>query len=93
MDVIEEVGLDAVTGRVERLTDRLKAGLPDDALLSPREYESGLVSWRVDDAAATVERLRESGIVVRSLPVDGAVRASLHAFNTADDVDRLLEAL
>jgi selenocysteine lyase/cysteine desulfurase len=93
MDVIEEVGLDAVTGRVERLTDRLKAGLPDDALLSPREYESGLVSWRVDDAAATVERLRGSGIVVRSLPVDGAVRASLHAFNTADDVDRLLEAL
>ncbi|MFC4357658.1 aminotransferase class V-fold PLP-dependent enzyme [Halobium salinum] len=93
MDAIEAVGLDTVERHVERLTDRLKAGLPDGALLSPREYESGLVSWRVDDAEATVERLREEGVVLRSLPVDGAVRASLHVVNTEEDVDRLLGAL
>lgn len=93
MDTIEAVGLDTVERRIERLTDRLKAGLSDDALMSPREYESGLVSWRVDDAEATVERLRSQGVVVRSLPVDGAVRASLHVVNTKDDVDRLLDAL
>lgn len=90
---IEDIGLDTVQSRVERLTDRLKAGLPDDALLSPRQYESGLVTFRTEDPDATVERLKEQGIVVRDLPFPRAVRASVHVFNTAGDVDALLEAL
>ncbi|MBV0903814.1 aminotransferase class V-fold PLP-dependent enzyme [Haloarcula salina] len=93
VETIEAVGLDTVEARVERLTDRLKDGL-GDRLLSPREYESGLVTFAVDDPDATVERLADEGIVARQLPFpDGAVRASVHVFNTADDVDRLLDAL
>ncbi|QSG09075.1 aminotransferase class V-fold PLP-dependent enzyme [Halapricum desulfuricans] len=93
MDLLEEIGVKTVEARIERLTDRLKDGIDDERLLSPREYESGLVTFRVDDPEATVERLRERGVIVRSLPYPKAVRASVHAFNTADDIDALLEGL
>jgi len=83
----------AASERVERLTDRLKAGLDPDSLRSPREYESGLVSFTVDDPETTVERLADAGVRIRSIPVEDAVRASVHVFNTAEDVDRLLDAL
>ncbi len=91
--LIEEVGIDAIQRRIEALTDRLKDGLPDDRLLSPREYESGLVTIDADDPAATVDRLAERGIVVRPLPTPDAIRASIHAFNSERDIDALLEAL
>ncbi|WP_336000883.1 aminotransferase class V-fold PLP-dependent enzyme [Halorientalis halophila] len=91
IDRIEAIGLDAIQSRIERLTDRLKEGL-GDRLLSPREYESGLVTFRAADPEGLVERLGEEGVVVRSLP-DGTARASVHVFNTAADVDRLLGAL
>ncbi|WP_181685486.1 aminotransferase class V-fold PLP-dependent enzyme [Halorhabdus salina] len=93
IDLLESIGMDTVQARIERLTDRLKAGL-GDRLISPREYESGLVTFETDDPETTVERLAEAGVIVRSLPFPaGAVRASVHAYNTEEDVDRLLEAL
>ncbi|WP_132057407.1 aminotransferase class V-fold PLP-dependent enzyme [Halorussus amylolyticus] len=95
--LIEEIGYDTIEGRIERLTDRLKDGIEesDEArLLSPREYESGLVSFVVDDPEATVERLAEEGVRIRDLPYpDGVVRASVHVFNTEDDVDALVERI
>jgi selenocysteine lyase/cysteine desulfurase len=94
IETIEDVGLDVIQSRIERLTDRLKAGIDDERLLSPLSYESGLVTFEVDDPEATVERLAAEGIVVRSLPYpEGTVRASVHVFNTPADVDRLLDAL
>ncbi|WP_339102486.1 aminotransferase class V-fold PLP-dependent enzyme [Haloterrigena salinisoli] len=90
---LEEIGLDAIEERIETLTDRLKGGVSDERLLSPRGFESGLIAIDVDDPEATVERLSAEGIVVRSLPDPDAIRASVHAFNTREDVDRLLEAL
>jgi selenocysteine lyase/cysteine desulfurase len=92
IDTIEAVGLDTVQAHVERLTDRLKDGL-GDRLLSPREYESGLVTFAADDPEGLVTRLRSEGVYIRSLPYPGTVRASVHVFNTAADVDRLLDAL
>jgi selenocysteine lyase/cysteine desulfurase len=92
IDTIEEICLDTVQSRVERLTDRLKDGL-GDRLLSPRPYESGLVTFTAENPDDLVSRLRDSGIVIRSLPDPHAVRASVHVFNTADDIDRLLAAL
>lgn len=89
----EEIGLEAIQGQVETLTDRLKAGIDDERLLSPRDYESGLVTIADDDPEATADRLAEEGIVVRSLPYPQAVRASVHAFNTVEEIDAVLEAL
>jgi len=92
IDVMNSVGVDAVRDRIERLTDRLKAGIDDERLLSPREFESGLVTLADDDPEATVERLRDRGIVVRSIPDPASLRVSLHAFNDAGDVDAFLDA-
>lgn len=90
---LEEIGIDAITDRIETLTGRLKDGLADEQLLSPRAYESGLVTIAVDEPEETVGHLSERGIVVRSLPGPDAIRASVHAYNTQGDVDALLEAM
>jgi selenocysteine lyase/cysteine desulfurase len=92
VDIFEDVGLDTVQARIGRLTDRLKEGL-GDRLVSPPDSESGLVTFRAEDPDATVQRLAEAGIRIRSIPEPHACRVSVHAFNTAADVDRLLDAL
>jgi selenocysteine lyase/cysteine desulfurase len=88
----ESIGFDTIESRTERLTGRLKAGL-GDRLLSPEGYESGLVMFEADDPEATVERLSDENIYVRTLPYPEAVRASVHVFNNEEDIDALLEAL
>ncbi|WP_154018128.1 aminotransferase class V-fold PLP-dependent enzyme, partial [Halorubrum sp. AJ67] len=93
LDAIDAVGLDAIESRIESLTNRLKAGVPDDHLLSPRAYESGLVTIDVDDPEATVDRLADEGVVVRSLPGPDGIRASVHAVSTEAEIDRLLDGL
>ncbi|TKX73684.1 aminotransferase class V-fold PLP-dependent enzyme [Halorubrum sp. GN11_10-6_MGM] len=93
LDAIDAVGLDAIESRIESLTDRLKDGVPEGRLLSPRDYESGLVTIDVDDPEATVERLAGEDIVVRSLPHPNGIRASVHAVSTEAEIDRLVEAL
>jgi len=92
IETIESVGLDTIQSRIERLTDRLKTGL-GDRCLSPTASESGLVTFTADHPDALVDRLHQEGIVIRAIPEPDAVRASIHVFNTADDVDRLLAAL
>ncbi|MES3518138.1 MAG: aminotransferase class V-fold PLP-dependent enzyme [Natronomonas sp.] len=91
IETIEAIGLGTVESRIQRLTDRLKAGL-GERLVSPEAYESGLVAFEAENPAELVERLNEAGIVVRDLP-SGDVRVSVHVFNTAEEIDRLLEAL
>ncbi|MFC7137106.1 aminotransferase class V-fold PLP-dependent enzyme [Halobaculum litoreum] len=90
---LEAVGLDAVHDRVLALAARLTDRVDDERLLSPAEPESGLVTVDVADPEATVERLHDEGLVIRDLPEPAAVRASVHAFNTEEEVDRLAAAL
>jgi selenocysteine lyase/cysteine desulfurase len=92
LDLVEELGMDTITGRIADLTDRLKEGL-GDRLLGPREYESGLVSFTAENPDELVERLRERDVFIRSLPYPNTVRASLHVYNTPGDVDALLDGL
>src|SRR4051794_10798580 len=69
----------------ELLRDRVDLVTDDDA--------AGLVSWRDADAAATVERLAEAGVVVRDLPGRGMVRASCGWWTSDEDLERLVAAL
>lgn len=93
VETMESVGLDAVENRIHRLAGRLTDRLDDDRLLSPADPDSGLVVFDASDPERTVERLHDEGIVIRDLPHPEAVRASVHAFNTEAEVDRLAEAL
>ncbi len=53
--------------------------------------QSTLVAFEPNgDAAATVSRLADSGVVVRDLPKLGWVRASIGFWTSDDDVDRLV---
>ncbi len=92
IDHVDAVGLEAIDARIHRLASRLAAGL-GDRLLSPADPESGLVTFDTDDPESTVERLQNQGIRIRSLPDPAACRASVHAFNTAAEIDALLAAV
>ncbi|MFB6129892.1 MAG: aminotransferase class V-fold PLP-dependent enzyme [Salinigranum sp.] len=93
IELIEDLGYDAITAHVRELTDYLKAELGEERVLSPVEYESGLVTFAADDPEELVERLAEANVQIRSIPYPEAVRASIHVFNTREDVDRLLDVV
>lgn len=93
IDAIDEVGIGRIETRIESLTDRLKNGIDSDRLVSPRRFESGLVTITADDPEATIERLAEAGIVVRSLPSPEAVRVSVHAVSTSQEIETILDHL
>ncbi|MFB6113666.1 MAG: aminotransferase class V-fold PLP-dependent enzyme [Halodesulfurarchaeum sp.] len=93
IDTMKSIGLTRIRDRIESLTDTFKEGVPTDHLLSSRDFHSGLITVSVSDPESTVERLRDENIVVRSLPMSNAVRVSLHAFNTVEDVEAVLDGL
>lgn len=93
IDVIDDIGISTIQSRIQRLVSSLTDQIPEDRLYSPQNPESGLVSIEVDSPSATVRRLKESGITVRTLPYPDAIRASIHAVNTSTDVARLADAL
>jgi L-cysteine/cystine lyase len=71
------------------LADRLaQAGLE----VGPRG-RSTLVAWKAEDPQAEVERLAELGIVVRSIPAFGLVRASVGAWSAEAELGRLADSV
>jgi selenocysteine lyase/cysteine desulfurase len=96
LDLLLGAGIAAVAGRVRELTDYLCERAPAAGLgvySSRREGEwSGIVSLPVPgDVAGLVRRCRAEGVVVNQR--QGRLRVSPHAYNTADEVDHLLELL
>lgn len=92
IETMEAVGFDTIEQRISRLSDRLKDGL-GDRLLSPEDAQTGLVTFAAEEPEHLVERLANEGIRVRWLPEPYACRVSVHAVNTAADIDELLDAL
>jgi selenocysteine lyase/cysteine desulfurase len=85
LEVLEGASL----ARGQRLAARLAERLGDG--VAPRG-RSTLVSWEDADPEAAVERLRSDGFVVRHLPGTPYVRASVGAWNSEDEVERLAAA-
>lgn len=94
--LLDGVGPDAVWAWVDRLCDRVAAGLSDLGVdvVSDRSlaHRSSLVTarWPGISAADAVAGLAEAGVVVAAR--SGGVRVSPHVWNTDTDVDHLLVA-
>lgn len=93
IEVIDDVGVERLQTRIQRLARRLGEQVPDSRLRSPMPPESGLVTIDVEDPQSTVERLASEGIVVRALPDPDAIRVSVHGVNTKPEIDRLIASL
>jgi selenocysteine lyase/cysteine desulfurase len=91
LDVLEEPGVDAVYERAAALAAHLAEGLASHgATVAPRGA-STLVSWESPDPEAAVAALAERGFGVRNLPGTPYVRASVGAWCTEEELDRLAE--
>jgi len=95
IELMREIGVAETREHVNALNERLIAGVDElgGTVVTPREAErrGALVCIRSTDAPALVAALREERIDTSER--DGNLRVSLHAYNTADDVDAVLHAL
>jgi L-cysteine/cystine lyase len=91
MKVLGDAGWDWVHERAATLAARLADDLRARGLeVGPRD-RSTLVSWKAEDPAAEVERLAANSVVVRSIPAFSLVRASVGAWSSEAELDRLVE--
>ncbi len=80
--VIERIGVDAIHAHDLVLANRFRAGLG----LEPSD--SAIVFCDIENAAEKLER-----VGIRAAVRGGRLRTSWHVYNTAEDVDRTLDAL
>ena len=92
VELLEEAGIDWVTERAATQAARLAD------LLRERDHDvaergrSTLVSWHSDDPEGDVDRLRADAIVLRHLPGRGLLRASVGAWTSDGELERLAAA-
>jgi L-cysteine/cystine lyase len=90
LELLQEAGLDWVTTRAADSAERLAGMLAERGLDVAPRGRTTLVSWRSETAEEDVERLAADGIVVRYLPGMNLVRASVGAWTSDEDLERLV---
>ncbi len=95
LGVLGDAGWDRVHAHAATLAASLASRLSERGFeVSPRgPGPATLVSWRSADPDALVDRLAAAGVIVRSIPIGGLVRASVGAWTSEADVEWLLDAL
>jgi len=91
LGVFEAAGWEWVHDRAATLAAGLADRLTERGLSVRPRGSSTLVSWHAEDADAEVARLAEEGVIVRSIPAFGLVRASVGAWSSEEELDRLVE--
>ncbi len=95
MELMEEIGIAETRAHVSALNDRLIAGVDElggtIATARAPEQRGALICIRSKDAPTLVTALAGDGIVTSER--DGNLRVSAHAYNTAEDIDRVLGSL
>jgi L-cysteine/cystine lyase len=89
LDVLEDAGWDWVLERGPRLADGFAGRLRERGIDVAPRGASTLVSWRAQDAEQRVEQLSDQGFIVRDLPGLGLIRASIGAWSTEAELERL----
>ncbi len=93
MGVLAGAGWEWVHERAATLAIALAGELRARGLDVAPRGRSTLVSWKSVDPEADVARLADAGIIVRSIPSAGLVRASVGAWTSEDEIDRLVNAV
>jgi L-cysteine/cystine lyase len=91
LDVLEEAGLDQVYSRASDLAERFADMLRDRGVAVAARGRSTLVSFEVPEPEAFAQQAAERGIVIRFLPGRPWARASVGAWNSEEEVERLAE--
>ena len=93
LGVFEAAGWDWVHSRAAASADWLATRLDERGLDVRPRGRSTLVSWAASDAEADVARLAGEGVIVRHIPAFGIVRASVGAWTSEEELERLVELL
>ncbi len=89
MDVLARAGWEYVHSRGPELAAWLAGELTERGLTVAPRGPSTLVSWETADPEAECKRLADVGFVIRHLPGTPYVRASVGAWATEDELERL----
>jgi selenocysteine lyase/cysteine desulfurase len=92
IELLERFGWERVHERAADLAARLAGMLAERGREVAPRGRSSLVSWRSEDPEAEVQRLADAGVVVRHLPGRGLVRASVGAWSSEEDLERLVSS-
>jgi L-cysteine/cystine lyase len=87
LEVLEEAGWSWVHQRAASLAAHLSERLSERGLSVRPRGPSTLVSWQAEDPQSEVERLAGQGVVVRSIPGAGLIRASVGAWSSEEEVE------
>ena len=85
-------GMDEVLERGPASAERLAGLLAERGLTVAPRGRSTLVSWEAADTEAESRRLLEEGLLVRHLPGTPYVRASVGAWTSDEELERLVAA-
>ena len=93
LEFFDEAGFDWIHERGTGLAADLAEALAERGLTVAPRGRSTLVSWAADDPEGEVRRMAGEGILVRYLPGRGLVRASVGAWSSEEDLERLVAAV
>lgn len=91
LEVLAGAGMEDVLERGPASAARLAGLLAERGLTVAPRGRSTLVSWEAADNEAESGRLLEEGLLVRHLPGTSFVRASVGAWNSDEELERLAE--
>ena len=90
MDVLDGAGMERVLARGPELASRLAQDLAGRGLSVAPRGRSTLVSWETGDPEEESKRLGDEGLILRNLPGTPYVRASVGAWSSEEELDRLV---
>jgi selenocysteine lyase/cysteine desulfurase len=93
LDVLEEPGIERLQARAVELAAALAGRLSERGLEVAPRGRSTLVSFAVDDPPAALERVLAAGFILRHLPGTSYLRASVGAWTTDEELDRLTDVV